>query len=115
MVPTYEDPADAPDEDALAYRRDWRWLNTVNRVCSGVKKVRYGPRAGTPCSLTSVIMHQTVIVALVTIPAFSSLTPSQAGPSGGFQFAELENPSCLSRYSVKEVSIKRFIPTRMRD
>lgn len=39
IIPTYEDPADAPSQAVLDQRRDWKWLNTVNRVCSGVKKV----------------------------------------------------------------------------
>lgn len=49
-MPTYADPA---DELSSPFREQqegmqaegerkgsWRWFNTVNRVCSGVKKVR---------------------------------------------------------------------------
>ena len=39
IVPTYEDSSDAPSQAVLSQKRDWRWLSTVNRVCSGVKKV----------------------------------------------------------------------------
>lgn len=50
VVPNYADPADAltspfksgTNIDLLAEGENkcsWRWFNTVNRVCSGVKKV----------------------------------------------------------------------------
>lgn len=52
VVPNYADPADAltcpfkssNNLDLLAEgenKSSWRWFNTVNRVCSGVKKVRF--------------------------------------------------------------------------
>lgn len=30
-------------------------------------------------------------------------------------YEQLAGPGCLDLYTIKEVSIKRFIPTRMRD
>lgn len=44
----YEDENERPKEEVEDQeggnetRRDWRFINTVNRVCSGVKKVRSG-------------------------------------------------------------------------
>ena len=40
-------------------RNSWKWFHTVNRVCSGVKKVRIGPlvtkprRGGRPLTLST--------------------------------------------------------------
>ncbi|CAH7677303.1 hypothetical protein PPACK8108_LOCUS12440 [Phakopsora pachyrhizi] len=81
VIPIYEDGRlvkTLSDE-----RRSWRWLNTVNRVCAGVKK--------------------TLVLAYVVVPI----------DDGREEFRSPKK--VLSRYSVKEVLIKRFIPTRMRD
>lgn len=51
VVPTYADPADALSSPFRSSRAvelqaegqakdSWRWFHTINRVCSGVKKVR---------------------------------------------------------------------------
>lgn len=43
-MPVYEDLDDEREqgapEDLSNGKRSWQWLSTVNRVCSGVKKVR---------------------------------------------------------------------------
>lgn len=91
IIPTYEDPSDASTSSQLNFRRDWRWLNTINRVNSGVKK--------------------TVILTYVTIPRFCDL---KFDKNNG-DLLEWKNPGCLKYYNIKEVSIRRFIPTRMRD
>jgi hypothetical protein len=50
----------------------------------------------------------------VTIPPFATLRTT-GGSGTRTAYAKLESPSCLDLYTIKEVSIKRFIPTRMRD
>ncbi len=56
VVPTYADPADAASSPFRSSRAvelqaegqakdSWRWFHTINRVCSGVKKVRWLPHA----------------------------------------------------------------------
>lgn len=92
VIPTYEDPSDASTSSQLNFRRDWRWLNTVNRVCSGVKK--------------------TVILTYVTIPKMSNFN-NKFDKNGNF--IDFQDPGCLKYYNIKEVSVRRFIPTRMRD
>ncbi|KAH9813607.1 hypothetical protein DFH28DRAFT_333853 [Melampsora americana] len=87
VIPVYEDPNDQEEiqVDLSNQKRNWNWLSTVNRVCSGVKK--------------------TLVLAYVIIPS-----KEKCG------IKELKTPEdCLRLYSVKEVVIKRFIPSRMRD
>jgi hypothetical protein len=107
----YEDPDDGPTEEeagiaeGLETRRDWRFLNTVNRVCSGVKKVRAAPalhRAWTHAPAPA----QTLLLVYVTVPSRRRCPPQliAQGPQ-----------ACLQLYSVREIAVRRFVPTRLRD
>ncbi|EIN06185.1 hypothetical protein PUNSTDRAFT_73149 [Punctularia strigosozonata HHB-11173 SS5] len=49
-------------------------------------------------------VHKTLILVYVTIPALSRLDPEV-----------LRSPAVLAHYSIREVTIRRFIPARMRD
>jgi len=49
-------------------------------------------------------VKKTLILAYVTIPAAKQMPP-----------LALDTPQCLTRYSVREVVVRRFIPARMRD
>ncbi|KZP26624.1 hypothetical protein FIBSPDRAFT_819308 [Athelia psychrophila] len=87
VCPVYEDPADeasSPFDFQNTKPFEWSWLSTINRVNSQVQK--------------------TLILAYVTIPARSRISPNS-----------LSSPGCLAHYSVREVVIRRFIPARMRD
>jgi len=50
------------------------------------------------------LMKKTLILCYVTIPS-SALVPPDL----------LRSPKCLAYYSVREVTVRRFIPARMRD
>ncbi|KAJ7460602.1 hypothetical protein FB451DRAFT_1181618 [Mycena latifolia] len=49
-------------------------------------------------------VYKTLILTYVTIPARSRVSPDV-----------LNSPACLQYYSVREVTVRRFIPARMRD
>ncbi|CAK5273872.1 unnamed protein product [Mycena citricolor] len=87
VCPVYEDPADR-DASVVDLHHStpfsWSWLGTINRVNTQVFK--------------------TLILAYVTIPARSRVSPES-----------LNSPACLQYYSVREVIVRRFIPARMRD
>ncbi|KAG0147959.1 hypothetical protein CROQUDRAFT_655554 [Cronartium quercuum f. sp. fusiforme G11] len=88
VIPAYEDPEEEPqglEADLSNGKRSWQWLSTVNRVCSGVKK--------------------TLVLAYVIIPSSKRCGAEEMRTANG----------CLKLYGVKEVVIKRFIPSRMRD
>ena len=64
---------------------------------------------GTPLRHTSKwafseFTKQTLILCYVTIPSPSIVSPDM-----------LRSPKCLAHYSVREVTVRRFIPARMRD
>lgn len=97
VVPTYADPADALScpfrsnyGTSLAEgesKNSWRWFNTVNRVCSGVKK--------------------TLVLLYVVIPPMSTL------PSPTFVS---DNPAqAMARLQMREVTVRRWIAGRSRD
>jgi len=101
-----EDQAEArpfalPNDGAMT----WQWLNTVNRVNTQVKKVsRYLPPSAKSIAHGDFSM-QTLILCYVTVHSDEMVTPQ-----------DLENPvELLSRYSVREVTVRRFVPARMRD
>ena len=50
------------------------------------------------------LTKQTLILCYVTIPS-SVLVPPEI----------LRSPKCLAHYSVREITVRRFIPARMRD
>ncbi|EFP82567.1 uncharacterized protein PGTG_08763 [Puccinia graminis f. sp. tritici CRL 75-36-700-3] len=79
MIPVY---ADGRPVETMEDRSSWRWLGTVNRVCSGVKK--------------------TLILVHVVVP-------------DEFETDDLDSPEILTKYIIKEIALKRFIPARMRD
>ncbi|KAH9448764.1 hypothetical protein MJO28_015222 [Puccinia striiformis f. sp. tritici] len=79
MIPVY---ANGKPVQMMEDRSSWRWLSTVNRVCSGVKK--------------------TLILVHVIVP-------------DDIDSDELDSPSILTKYIIKEIALKRFIPARMRD
>ncbi|KAI5450794.1 tRNA splicing endonuclease subunit sen2 [Naganishia albida] len=88
VIPNHQDPENAqacPFALNNEQPMSWQWLNTVNRVNTQVKK--------------------TLILCYVTIPPIASITED-----------DWANPErLLSRYSVREVTIRRFVPARMRD
>ncbi|GHJ85418.1 hypothetical protein NliqN6_1820 [Naganishia liquefaciens] len=88
VIPHHLDPEDAsvcPFALNNEQPMSWQWLNTVNRVNTQVKK--------------------TLILCYVTIPSASSITEE-----------DWSRPErIMSRYSVREVTIRRFVPARMRD
>ncbi|KAJ7089660.1 hypothetical protein B0H15DRAFT_265546 [Mycena belliarum] len=87
VCPVYEDPADQQASSVNLHHASpfpWSWLSTINRVNSQV--------------------YKTLILAYVTIPARSRISPDV-----------LTSPACLQHYSVREVTVRRFIPARMRD
>jgi len=49
-------------------------------------------------------VQKTLVLVYVTIPSMSRLSPD-----------DLDSPASLTRYSVREVIIRRFVPARMRD
>lgn len=110
VMPHYADQVEAskspfvlPNDGAMT----WQWLNTVNRVNTQVKKVGlYICQISTfPQSELTPIILQTLILCYVTIHSNDKVTAK-----------DLENPiSLLGRYSVREVTIRRFVPARMRD
>lgn len=106
VCPVYEDPADeetCPFDLQNTKPFEWSWLSTINRVNSQVQKVCSLLSFSSICSeLTSFL--QTLILAYVTIPARSRISP-----------ALLSSPACFAHYSVREVVVRRFIPARMRD
>ena len=62
-----------------------------------------------PCTLLgswefTEFTEQTLILCYVTIPS-SVLVPPEV----------LRSPKCLAYYSVREVTVRRFVPARMRD
>jgi len=87
ICPTYEDPADGDAPESC-------FQGTRNISWSWLSTIN---------RVNSQVM-KTLILCYVTIPP-SSLVSSEA----------LRSPKCLAYYSVREVTIRRFIPTRMRD
>ncbi|OCF32916.1 hypothetical protein I316_05553 [Kwoniella heveanensis BCC8398] len=100
VIPVYNDPQDkvsSPygNEDWYEERMSWKWMNTIMRVNSLVQK--------------------TVIAVYVTIPAVSSFPQRNRLPNGRLDPAKNDLSSMLRRYTVREVSMTRFGPSRRRD
>lgn len=127
VIPNYVDPEDAKTNpfrstfasDQLAegeIKNSWRWFNTINRVCSGVKKVRFFFLLCLPLSLslsfgvrllTPPLRTQTLVLLHVVIPPLSSL------PSPNFVS---ENPAqAIAMLQMREVTVRRFLAGRSRD
>ncbi|KAI0033658.1 hypothetical protein K488DRAFT_21651, partial [Vararia minispora EC-137] len=89
LVPAYEDENErrtSPFDLAGAEPSSWVWLSTLNRVNSQVMK--------------------TLVLAYVTIPSAERLAAGRAS---------IGSPGAIGMYSVREVTVRRFIPARMRD
>lgn len=118
VVPNYVDPADAatcPFRSSNAAgmlaegenKNSWRWFNTVNRVCSGVKKVRFFRVPSKPPADSTTLRRQTLVLLQVLIPPMSSL------PSPNFI---AENPAqAMAMLQMREVTVRRWMAGRMRD
>jgi tRNA-splicing endonuclease subunit Sen2 len=111
----YEDPADQAASTLDLHHASpfaWSWVSTINRVNTQVYKVRFLPSPPLP-SPTNQHTPQTLILTYVTIPARARLPLPPADPAALTQL--LSSPACLQYYSVREVTVRRFIPARMRD
>ncbi|KAJ7224463.1 hypothetical protein GGX14DRAFT_425752 [Mycena pura] len=87
VCPVYEDPADAETSGiALHHATPFSWA-----WLSTMNRV-------------NTQVYKTLVLAYVTIPARSRLSS-----------VVLDSPACLQYYSVREVTVRRFIPARMRD
>lgn len=94
-------PFALPNDGAMT----WQWLNTVNRVNTQVKKVSHCFPPSFGGIAHSNLPTQTLILCYVTVHSDEMVTRQ-----------DLENPvNLLSRYSVREVTVRRFVPARMRD
>ncbi|KAF9648898.1 hypothetical protein BDM02DRAFT_2032033 [Thelephora ganbajun] len=87
ICPVYEDPADS-DSSTLCFR------STQNISWSWLSTVN---------RVNSQVMKM-LILCYVTIPSSVLVSPEMLG-----------SPKCLAYYSVREVTVRRFIPARMRD
>jgi tRNA-splicing endonuclease subunit Sen2 len=145
IIPTYVDPRDAQSNpfrstSTLAIDSDpelrgdddgehlqgegerknsWRWFHTVNRVCSGVKKVRlpsFFPHSLSPLLSTPVRKSdphavpglQTLVLLYVVIPPLSSLPPEP-------DWVARHPAQALAKLEMREVVVRRFLAGRMRD
>ncbi|KAF7308673.1 tRNA-splicing endonuclease subunit Sen2 [Mycena chlorophos] len=87
VCPVYEDPEDqAASKVDLHHAKPFSWS-----WLSTMNRV-------------NTQVFKTLVLAYVTIPARSRLS-SEA----------LQSPACLQHYSIREVTVRRFIPARMRD
>ncbi|KAI0322573.1 tRNA-intron endonuclease [Amylostereum chailletii] len=87
LMPVYEDPQDAQDTPFNLQNADpFTW-----QWLSTINRVNSQ-------------VQKTLVLAYVTIPARSKLGPD-----------DLNSPACLRLYSVREVTLRRFVPARMRD
>lgn len=107
-------------------KNSWRWFHTVNRVCSGVKKVRgsvgfggvalflfsfcTGPLTRPPARARVRVIpaRQTLVLLYVVIPPLSSL-PSEP------DWVARHPAQALAKLEMREVVVRRFLPGRMRD
>ncbi|CAO1631629.1 unnamed protein product [Parajaminaea phylloscopi] len=94
VIPVYEDPADEASSPfgrhPAAGDRDWVWFSTMNRVQTQVLK--------------------TLVLAHVTIPALSR-TPPDALRSAEALVQGLQEGKL---HTIREVSLRRWVPARMR-
>jgi len=88
ICPTYEDPADGGDSSKSCFQTG---QNMSWSWLSTINRVN------------SQVM-KTLILCYVTIPSSALVSPEM-----------LRSPKCLAHYSVREVTVRRFIPARMRD
>ncbi|KAI0060932.1 tRNA-intron endonuclease catalytic domain-like protein [Artomyces pyxidatus] len=87
LVPSYEDPEDAKTSPYnLPNVGPFTW-----QWLSTINRVNSQ-------------VQKTLVLSYVTIPAQSRLSASN-----------LASPACFGQYSLREVTIRRFVPTRMRD
>lgn len=86
VIPVYEEPADAEESPYnLSNVEPFSWS-----WLSTINRVNSQ-------------VHKTLILSYVTIPARDQIAD------------QMNTPACLARYSVREVTVRRFIPARMRD
>ena len=109
VCPVYEDPEDAersPFKLENVSPFSWSWLSTINRVNSQVQKVVFlSSSLACVCrELTSMLLRQTLVLVYVVIPARARVSVDL-----------LASPACLAQYSAREVTVRRFIPARMRE
>ncbi|KAK7031368.1 tRNA-splicing endonuclease subunit Sen2 [Favolaschia claudopus] len=87
VCPVYEDPADQEVSTVdLHHASPFSWA-----WLSTINRV-------------NTQVYKTLILAYVTIPARSRVSVDV-----------LQSPACLQHYSIREVTVRRFIPARMRD
>lgn len=94
IIPVYENPSDAESSPFAPHPaggdRDWVWFSTMNRVQTQVLK--------------------TLVLTHITIPSMDKVSP-----------ATIADPAALVQglkegklHSIKEVSLRRWVPARMR-
>nr|XP_018264967.1 uncharacterized protein I303_03149 [Kwoniella dejecticola CBS 10117]OBR87125.1 hypothetical protein I303_03149 [Kwoniella dejecticola CBS 10117] len=93
VIPVYEDPAEKQtspygNEDWYDERLSWKWINTIMR---------------------------TVIAVYVTIPALKSFEANLQLDNGSLDPFKVNYKQLLQKYTVREVSLTRFGPSRRRD
>ncbi|WVW80390.1 tRNA-intron endonuclease [Kwoniella bestiolae CBS 10118] len=100
VIPVYEDPSEKEsspygNEDWYDQRLSWKWVNTIMRV--------------------NALVQKTVIAVYVTIPSLASFDQSHKLDNGYLDPGKIDFKSLLGKYTVREVSLTRFGPSRRRD
>ncbi|WWD05486.1 hypothetical protein V865_003563 [Kwoniella europaea PYCC6329] len=100
VIPVYEDPSDKEsspygNEDWYEERMSWKWINTIMRV--------------------NALVQKTVILVYVTIPSLGSFNEFLKLQNGYLDPTKIDFKNLLGRYTIREVSLTRFGPSRRRD
>ena len=117
VIPVYEDPSDEASspfgQHANGNERSWVWFSSLNRVNTQVLKVRW---AGCVAAISrEIAVHsrtspQTVILCHVTIPPLTTHSAASLGTPQAFVSALQEG----RLHHIREYSIRRFTPQRMK-
>ncbi|OCF56653.1 hypothetical protein L486_05507 [Kwoniella mangroviensis CBS 10435] len=100
VIPVYENPSEKEsspygNEDWYEERMSWKWINTIMRV--------------------NALVQKTVILVYVTIPSLGSFNEVHKLQNGYLDPTKIDFKNLLGRYTVREVSLTRFGPSRRRD
>ncbi|WWC68397.1 uncharacterized protein I206_102323 [Kwoniella pini CBS 10737] len=100
VIPVYEDLEEKEispygNQDWYEEKLSWKWINTIMRV--------------------NALVQKTVIAVYVTIPSLKSFDSSLKFENGYLNPEKIDFKKLLQRYTVREVSLTRFGPSRRRD